>query len=349
MVQTSKRSFKSRRYRPQVGRSAKMAAHNSVRYGTRKGGARAYAKPARFRQGAKTTKPQKRLLNNLVKSGVLEVKQKEGIAFNEQALTARCSNNIQYINFTPARTNTASTAENAKLLGLTTIAKGTDANQYVGKYIHVKNAFLRFHIMCPPIDEGTTNALENYKGMTHRKLRVLLVAPKLAVTPVQQIPSTDSSLFLDYAGAEYGLVNTLDKPDWEIMAAPINKKNWIVYKDKTITVSPSRVDTYDSNSRPALKDHNLSGETYYSASWNVQHQMKTNGASELNINCSLPVNKKVAMSSDEPQDMNLAYRFIIISSIPGMKQADTKTTNAAAYGTNRVLVSSRSFIQFVDA
>ena len=184
------------------------------------------------------------LLKNLVKSGVLEVKQKEGIAFNEQALIGRCSDNIQYINFTPSRTNSAATAENSKLLGLTTIAAGTGANQYVGKYIHVKSAFLRFHISCPPIDEGTVDALNSFKGMTHRKLRILLVAPKLAVTPAQQSVTTESSLFLDYAGNEYGLVNSLNKPDWEIMAAPINKKNWIVYKDKTITVSPSRIDTF---------------------------------------------------------------------------------------------------------
>ena len=131
------------------------------------------------------------------------------------------------------------------------------------------------------------------------------------------------------------------------MAAPINKKNWIVYKDKTITVSPSRIDTFGtpltfpSSSNPQFA-HTAAGSAEFSASWNESHQMKLNGASELNINCSLPVNKKVLMSGDEPQDMNLAYRFIVISSIPGMKQSETKVTNNAVYGTNRVLVSARS-------
>ena len=45
----------------------------------------------------------------------------------------------------------------------------------------------------------------------------------------------------------------------------------------------------------------------------------------------------------------VATRLLFISGIPGMKQADQKTVNAAAYGTNRVFVSSRSFIQYHDA
>jgi hypothetical protein len=54
-------------------------------------------------------------------------------------------------------------------------------------------------------------------------------------------------------------------------------------------------------------------------------------------------------STHRPLNLNVGYRFIVISGIPGMKQADQKTVNAAAYGTNRVFVSSRSFIQYHDA
>ena len=53
--------------------------------------------------------------------------------------------------------------------------------------------------------------------------------------------------------------------------------------------------------------------------------------------------------SHQPEDLNAAYRFIVISEMPGMKQADQKTTNAAPYGSNHVLVSSRSFVQYIDA
>ena len=309
-----------------------------------------YRRPARYRQGSVAlNRKSQGIVNSLVKVGVLELKQAEGTAFNEVALAPRCADNIQYVNFCPAAA--AIGAEGNQVLDLITLSQGVGSNAYVGKYINVKKAFMRFHIACPMIDEGTTNVLTNFKGMTERHLRVLLVAPKLTSQPEGVTLSTEDSLFLDYKGEDYGLVNTTDKPSWEILSAPVNKKNWIVLKDQHYKVSPNRIDTYDSNSRPTLKDHNLGGETYYAASWNESHSVKLGGSSELNINCSIPINKKVEMNTTthRPENLNLGYRFIVISSIPGMKQADQKTTNAAAYGLARVNVSARSFLQFHDA
>jgi hypothetical protein len=229
--------------------------------------------------------------------------------------------------------------------------QGTASNQYVGRYINVKSLFMRYCIQVPMIDEGVTSATANFKGMTERHLRVILVAPRETSVPMGVDFTTDASLFLDYDGSEYGLASSTDKPAWELLSAPINRKNWIVVKDRHLMVSPNRIDTYDSNSNPSLRAHNLSGETYYAASWNESHSAKLSGKSELNIDCRLPINKKVEMdtSTHRPLNLNVGYRFIVISGIPGMKQADQKTVNAAAYGTNRVFVSSRSFIQYHDA
>lgn len=309
-----------------------------------------YPRPVRYRQGSvRLNRKAMAVVNNLVKVGVLELKQSQGTPFNEQALVTRCQNNIQYVNFSPVETGY--TDESTKVIDLVTLSQGVGSNAYVGKYINVKKAFMRFHISVPMIDEGVTSALNNFKGMTERHLRVMLVAPKLTSQPANTTLTTQDSLFLDYGGEDYGLADSTDKPSWEILQAPINKKNWVVLKDQHYKVSPNRIDTYDSNSRPALKDHNLSGETYYSASWNESHSVKLGGSSELNINCNIPINKKVEMNTTthRPENLNMGYRFIVISSIPGMKQADQKTTNNAAYGSNRVLVSSRSFLQYHDA
>lgn len=307
-------------------------------------------KAARFRQGSKSlAKAGKRVVKQLTQVGVLEKKQKKGTDYNEQALVARCADNIQYKSFVATEASLGN--ENSSALDLFTLATGTGATQYIGKYINITSLFMRFCIQVPQIDQGTTSATADFKGMGPRKLRIMLVCPKQTAEPAGLLLSTDASLFLDYEGNEYGLSNSTNKPAWEMMSAPINKRKWIVFKDKQVLCQPNRIDTYDSNSRPTLKDHNLSGETYYSASWNESHFVKPGGAAQLNVDCSIPINKKVAMdpSTHRPEDLAAAYRFIVISELPGMKQADQKTTNIAAYGLNHVLVSSRSFLQYVDA
>lgn len=342
----------SRRSTQPYMKSSRKGLVKATAHRSRKPASAKYRKPVRFRQGNQTAaRSAKRVVNSLVRAGVLEPKQKEGVAFNEKPLLQRCSDNTQYVSFTPSPSSSTGISEGSNFLNLTTLAQGTGAGQYIGKYINVKSLFMRFNIMIPTIDEGTTSSINDFKGMTERHIRVLLVAPKLSAVPQGQTATTEDSLFLDYAGKEYGLVNTSNKPSWELMQAPINKKMWVVLKDNKYTVSPARIDTFDATSRPILKDHNLSGETYYSASWNETHHAKLGGASELNINCSIPLNKKVSMNTvtHVPEDLNVAYRFIVISHIPGMKQADQKTTNNASYGNNRILVSARSFMQFIDA
>lgn len=310
-------------------------------------------RPARFRQGSRARHMAgKKIVNNLVKVGVLEAKQSSGTEHNEKSLSARCSNNIQYVSFIA---NDASVGtEGSHALGLGTLAQGVGSNAYVGKYINVKNLFLRFHIMCPPIDSGFQDKANSYKGCTERHLRVMLVAPKLTSQPTGTTLTTEDSLFLDYQGKDYGLVNTTDKPSWELMTAPINKKNWIVYKDTHIKVSPSRIDTYVAPSSVTYNDPALlyaNAQANLVGSYFESHNAKLGGKSDINIDCRIPINKKVEMdtTTNKPENLNIGYRFIVISQIPGMIQADEKTTNIASYGSNRVLVSSRSFMQYVDA
>ena len=310
-------------------------------------------RPVRFQSAGsqRQNKSDAKVVKSLVRAGVLELKQKQGTSFNEVALLRRCTDNIQYINFTPALASSGSEGAQPQD-NITFGGQGTASNQYVGRYINVKSLFMRYCIQVPMIDEGVTSSTANFKGMTERHLRVMLVAPRETSVPMGVDFTTNASLFLDYDGSEYGLADSTNKPAWEILSAPINKKNWIVLKDRHLMVSPNRIDTYDAGGNaPQLRAHNLSGETYYAASWNESHSAKLSGKSEINIDCRLPINKKVEMdtSTNRPLNLNVGYRFIVISAIPGMKQSDQKNVNASSYGTNRVLVSSRSFIQYHDA
>ena len=338
--------FSRRQTQPAMGKSRKTTVKINPKNKYKK-------RPVRFQSAGsqRQNKSDAKVVKSLVRAGVLELKQKKGTSYNEQSLVARCTNNIQYVNFTPALASSGSEHANAQD-NITFGGQGTASNQYVGRYINVKSLFMRYCIQVPMIDEGVASSTANFKGMTERHLRVMLVAPRETSVPMGVDFTTDASLFLDYDGSEYGLAAATDKPAWEMLSAPINRKNWIVLKDRHLTVSPNRIDTFDSGGNaPQLRGHNLSGETYYSASWNESHSAKLSGKSEINIDCRLPINKKVEMdtSTNRPVNLNVGYRFIVISGIPGMKQSDQKTVNAAAYGTHRVIVSSRSFIQYHDA
>ena len=198
-------------------------------------------RPVRFQSAGsqKQNKSDAKVVKSLVRAGVLELKQKKGTSFNETALTARCTNNIQYVNFTPALASSGSENANAQD-NITFGGQGTASNQYVGRYINVKSLFMRYCIQVPMIDEGVTSATANFKGMTERHLRVILVAPRETSVPMGVDFTTDASLFLDYDGSEYGLASSTDKPAWELLSAPINRKNWIVIKDRHLMVSPNR-------------------------------------------------------------------------------------------------------------
>jgi len=342
--------FSRRQTQPQINKSRSGIVRKNPKNKYKK-------RPVRFQSAGsqRQNKSDVKVVKSLVRAGVLELKQKQGTSFNEKPLVVRCTNNIQYVNFTPALASTGS--ENANPLdNITFGGQGTASNQYVGRYINVKSLFMRYCIQVPMIDEGTASHLNDFKGMTERHLRVILVAPRETSVPMGVDFTTDGSLFLDYDGSEYGLAAATDKPAWEILSAPINKKNWIVLKDRHMTVSPNRIDTFGApgtfplSSNPAFA-HTAVGGSEFAASWNETHSCKLGGKSELNIDCRLPINKKVEMntSTNRPINLNVGYRFIVISGIPGMKQSDQKTTNAAVYGTNRVLVSSRSFIQYHDA
>lgn len=341
-------SRSSSRSRSHSSRSVSMVPRS--RSGSR---ARTY-RAVRFRQGSKKIyKAGKRAVNSLVKVGVLEKKQSPGTAYNELALSARCANNIQYKSF--IATEASLSTEGSSALDLFTLASGTAANAYIGKYINITSVFMRFCIQVPPIDQGTSSAVNDFKGLGPRKLRIMLVAPKMTSAPAGTTLTTEDSLFLNYSGEEYGLANTTDKPAWEFMSAPVNKKNWIVLKDKHVLVQPNRVDTYGNpsafppNSHPQFYYQNAQANNV--ASWNESHFMKPGGAAQLNVDCSIPINKKVMMNTTthRPEDLNAAYRFIVISELPGMKQADQQSTNIASYGSNKVLVSARSFLQYIDA
>ena len=206
-------------------------------------------RPVRFQSAGsqKQNKSDAKVVKSLVRAGVLELKQKKGTSFNEKPLTARCTNNIGYVAFTPALASSGSEGANAQD-NITFGGQGTASNQYVGRYINVKSLFMRYCIQVPMIDEGITSATANFKGMTERHLRVILVAPRETSVPMGVDFTTNGSLFLDYDGSEYGLADSTDKPAWEMLSAPINRKNWIVLKDRHLTVSPNRIDTYGGGS-----------------------------------------------------------------------------------------------------
>ena len=332
--------------------------HHRVKVGRRPGRIGAATMIQRnFRKYRKSRKPPRlvgksysnyktnnKVIKPLINAGILERKQAKGIDFNEEFLAPRCTDNIQYKAFNLSDVQVGS--ENASLLGIADLAQGLLGDNYTGKYIHVDNFHVRFNLQFFDENAPLSNLRLDVLSKSPKRCRFIVVAPKLANQPAQGVQTTDDNLFLDYLGKEYGLDNGLDKYPWEIMGAPINKKNWVVIQDHTFKINRETVMSAYSGTVPGTNVPWGPDNGYP-----VMNSSLGGGVSHKMIDVKLPIHKKVCMDSTtfQPQDLLTQYRCIFITDLPSLSKVNNQLVNAAPVGLNRVAVSARSFMQYVDA
>lgn len=338
-----RRSYRKPKHYPNRFQAKKLRmAAASVRSRTR-------TVPVRRRQksGKKFNKSVK-IANSLVTAGILEKMQSEGQRKNEEYLQPRCDNQLQYLSFNLSSVDVGS--ENSQTLSLLQLAVGDQPDQYRGKYINVQKIFLRFNIQMRDNIQALADNRYGPLAKTARRMRMLIVAPKSQLTPNGPLNlSTEDSLFLNYLGEEYGLVNAAQNPQvlpFEYMTAPINKKNWTVLKDSTFKLNfeqnfnvwnssaPGTAVPYGPTNGYPQQDHRLGG-----------------GRSHYTIDHHIPIYKKVKMDGTtfRPEDLNMSYRCIFITDMPSLNKAQQQTINQQATGLSIVSVSCRSFVQYIDA
>lgn len=331
---------------------ARRAAAYKIQTNWRKRRSKTYMKtkrrlpPRLVGKSVPTYKTQNKVINPLIRAGILEKKQAKGIDFNEEFLSARCTDNIQYKAFNLSDVQVGN--ENASLLGIGDLAQGLLADNYTGKYIHVDSFHLRFNIQLFDENSPLPDLRLGVLSKSPRRVRMLVVAPKLANAPAATTPqTTDDTLFLDYLGKEYGLDTAGNKYPFEYMSAPVNKKNWVVIKDHTFKMNFENVMSAYNGSVPGTAVSWGAGQVGFP----VMNSSLGGGVSHKLIDIKLPVHKKVCMDSTvfTPQDLLTQYRVIFISDMPSLSKISNQTVNGSPQGLNRLAVSARSFIQYVDA
>lgn len=117
------------------------------------------------------------------------------------------------------------------------IEQGVEHNQRVGDYVYLKKSHATFQIQMVP-----TQAAEH--GLI--QFRVLVVKAREAVTPAGLSFSPQSSLFIMNSGTAVGYLsvdsgsppnNIEAMNEFQIQNMPINKRNWVVFKDQRFILS----------------------------------------------------------------------------------------------------------------
>lgn len=123
-------------------------------------------------------------------------------------------------------------------LELFTFAQGTNGDQRVGEYMYIKQGYLKMEVTALPyvVDGGTTDPYIN----SPVRCRLMIVKANRKNNKFGQSPSPDASLFIDTQNGQFGYNETGGSINL-LMKQPINKRKWIVYKDKSFTLTPSAI------------------------------------------------------------------------------------------------------------
>lgn len=115
---------------------------------------------------------------------------------------------------------------NIKQLGGLSIEEGVKNNQRVGDYVWLKKTHLTIQLDMEPV-------LENRGPI---QFRLIVVKQRMATVPTGLVYHPEASLFLKNDGDSFGYENGGN--EFQIQNMPINKRNWVCFRDQRFTLSP---------------------------------------------------------------------------------------------------------------
>jgi hypothetical protein len=117
------------------------------------------------------------------------------------------------------------------------IAQGNNHQQRDGDYVWLKKSHATFQVEMIPTQSANHGLIQ---------FRLLVVKAREAVTPAGLVYTPQSSLFIQNSGTANGYLSVQSgtAPDditpmneFQIQNMPINKRNWVVFKDQRFTLS----------------------------------------------------------------------------------------------------------------
>jgi len=130
------------------------------------------------------------------------------------------------------------------------------------------------------------------------QFRVMIVKANRALNKLGQSPIPGSSLFIDTQNNKFGFgipggISTATT--FLNFHQPINKRQWLVYKDMTFTLSPPAQEGID-NANPQQFAYNTANSKYPVKKF---------------ISCNLPIFKKTHFEGDVPDNVDTQFLIIV--------------------------------------
>lgn len=164
------------------------------------------------------------------------------------------------------------------------VASGVDGNQRVGNYVFYKKTTANFQIDMNFVTAARPPA----------EFRMIVCKAKQSAQPAGTTDLPQNSLFLNNVGAQIGY-QTGGVTGMDIMLQPLNRRDWVIFKDTKFTLShPLRTDSDG-------------GQVGYSGKYPCRK----------NVRLGLNHFKKSRLVGDTPQDYDAHYLVYIFASAIG--------------------------------
>ena len=138
--------------------------------------------------------------------------------------------NISYHFFNAGGDISGQLAEYTNPMNLYEFKPGTGSDQRIGKTMYIRKSHVKFEIQMTP---QTTTGFP-YSAV---RFRLMIVKRNMQAQKFEnEYADPGSTLFLDTQNGQFGYDSTSTN-SFMHMCQPINKRQWLVYKDKTFTLS----------------------------------------------------------------------------------------------------------------
>lgn len=159
---------------------------------------------------------------------------------------------LTYVFYNSGNALTALTEYNP--MDLYKFVRGDESTERTGNYMYIRQSTINFEVQMMPIS-GTTEETSTF--LPQVDFRVLLVKGNRKYDALGKFQDPGSSLFLDSFNTSFGYDNTSFQT-YEYMNQPVNKRNWLVYKDAKFTLNTPVVESQIEGEPNSIHNNALS-------------------------------------------------------------------------------------------
>lgn len=199
--------------------------------------------PSRLYSGKKTYTRTTAIAQNVMKS--ISESKYQGAREDCLKTVAKPGGTIRPMSYTFVNTGedlSANLPEFQTPLNLFKFPQGTESTERIGKYMYIKKSHLKINVMALPqkSDGRPDDVLIN----TPLECRMFVVKANRKNDKIFKSPNPGNSLLIDTQNGSFGYDETLGSINL-LQKQPINRRQWLKYRDYKFTLSPPAVNLVD--------------------------------------------------------------------------------------------------------